>query len=134
MDRRQQIAITGKVSDRTPRPLIAPVLMFDFAREADALRSEELWHAHGHNARTLIKHADFSLVLIALRKGARVKEHQTAQRVAVQTLTGHVRLHIPTEIVELSANQLLALDRDLSHDIEAIDDSVVLLWVGWSKE
>jgi quercetin dioxygenase-like cupin family protein len=133
MEKRQEIAIAERVSDRTPRPLMGPLLTFDLVQEADSLRSEESWQTNGHNARTLIKHAEFRLVLLALQQGARVKEHQSTQRVAVQTLSGCVRLHVPTEVVVLSEGQLMALERDLSHDIEALEESVVLLWVGWSK-
>ena len=134
MDKRQEHAINERVSDRTPRPLMAPLLGFDLLREAEILESEPAWSAHGHNARTLIKHSEFRLVLVVLARAARMKQHQSSQRVAVQTLRGRVRLHVCDDPVELCEDQLLALDRDLTHDIEALQDSVLLLWVGWSKD
>ena len=120
------------VSDRTPRPLMAPLLTFNLAREIDGLRAE-VEYQNGHNARTLIKHSEFRLVLIAFQAGARIRQ-QTDQRIALQPLSGHMRLELPSEVVNLHPDQLLSLDRDQSHVIEAVEDSACLLWIGWSKE
>jgi quercetin dioxygenase-like cupin family protein len=133
MDERQKLAITDIVSDRTPRPLMAPVLNFDLAVEANVLREEAAWKAHGHNARTLVKHSEFRLVLITLREGMQIHEQQVAERISLQTLRGSLRVHIPTETLELSAGRLIALDRQLPFSIEALSDSEFLLLLGWSK-
>ncbi|HKU44398.1 MAG TPA: hypothetical protein VJR89_39835 [Polyangiales bacterium] len=134
MDRRQRIAISEFVSERTPRPLMGPILNFDLSEEIAALRSESVWHAHGHNARTLIKHSEYRVVLIALRSGSHVHEQQTDERLAIQTLRGQVRLHVPTESVDLGPNQLVSLDRHVPFSLEAIEDCDFLLWLGWSKD
>jgi quercetin dioxygenase-like cupin family protein len=134
MDRRQLIAITEIVSDRTPRPLLAPVLSFDLPEELAMLQNEQVYKAHGHNARTLVKHSEFRLVLISLRSGYRLHEQQISERLSIQTLAGALRLHIPTETLELRAGQLLALDRGLPFSVEALEDSGFLLWLGWSKD
>lgn len=42
-------------------------------------------------------------------------------------LAGHVPLHLPSATVEVPRGQLLALDRDASHDVEAIRQSTFLL-------
>ena len=62
MQQRQYDAISTWVSDRTPRPLNAPMMAFDLAAEAERLRTEDAWLEHGHNARTLIKHSEFRLL------------------------------------------------------------------------
>ena len=134
MDRRQLIAITEIVSERTPRPLLAPVLSFDLGEELRALRREKIYEAHGHNARTLIKHSEFRLVLISLHTGYRLHEQQIPERLSIQALDGALRLHIPTETLDLRNGQLLALDRNLPFSIEALEDSGFLLWLGWSRE
>jgi quercetin dioxygenase-like cupin family protein len=134
MDKRQQIAISEFVSDRTPRPLLAPVLNFDLEEEVASLRQEEAWTAHGHNARTLIKHSELRLVLITLRKGYHLHEQQIAERVSLQILSGELRVHVPTETLQLRAAQLLALDRQLPFTVDAVEDSAFMLWLGWSKD
>lgn len=134
MDTRQRLAINEIVSNRTPRPLMGPLLTFDLAAESASLLQEEGWRTQGHNARTLIKHSEFRLVLIALAAGKQVHERETSQRLAIQVVSGHARVHVPTERVELKAGQLLALDHHLQYGIEAVEDSNILLWVGWSKD
>jgi hypothetical protein len=134
MDRRQLIAITETISDRTPRPLLAPVLSFDLAEELASLRNEATYGSHGHNARTLVKHSEFRLVLIALREGYHLHEQQIPERLSIQVQTGALRLHIPTETLDLRGGQLLALDRNLPFSIAALEDSGFLLWLGWSKD
>lgn len=134
MDQRQRIAISEFVSERTPRPLMGPILNFDLQEEMAALRAESTWQANGHNARTLIKHSEYRVVLIALRAGSHVHEQQTDERLAIQTLRGQVRLHVPTESVDLRASQLVSLDRHVPFSLEALEDCDFLLWVGWSKD
>ena len=133
MHKRELIAANGGVSERTPRALHGTVLRFDLAVEAEALKREDAWRVNGHNARTLIKYEDFRVVLIALKTGAHVAEHQTDQQATVHALSGRLRLHLPKETIDLAAGDLLALDRAVAHDVEALEDSFFLLSIGWSR-
>jgi quercetin dioxygenase-like cupin family protein len=133
MDERQQSAINTAVSDRTPRPLMGSVLSFNLPQEISALRGE-VEYQKGHNGRTLIKHSEFRIVLVALNAGSSVHEQQTDQRVALQPISGHLRLHLAEEVVNLHPDQLLSLDRNVTYRIEAVEESAFLMWVGWSKE
>jgi len=133
MDERQQTAINNSVSERTPRPLMGSVLTFNLPQEISALRGE-VEYQKGHNARTLIKHSEFRIVLVALNAGSSVNEHQTDQRVAVQTCSGHLRLHLADEVVNLHPDQLVSLDRNVTYRIEGVEESAFLMWVGWSKD
>jgi mannose-6-phosphate isomerase-like protein (cupin superfamily) len=134
MDKRQRIAISEFVSDRTPRPLTGPLLTFDLPSEVAQLHAEPIWHTHGHNARTLLKQRDLRVVLVVLREGKHVQEHEASEPLAIQPLRGAMRVHVPTEIVELTANQLLSIDKRVPYGIEATEDCELLLWVGWSKD
>lgn len=94
---------------------------------------EPTWQAHGHNAKTLVKHPDFRVVLIALKATARMPEHKTDHCVTIHALEGRLRLHLPNNTLDLSKGELLALEQTVLHDIEALVDSVFLLSLGWSK-
>ena len=118
---------------REPRALTGTALVFDLASEAEALKQEAPWQAHGHNAKTLVKHSDVRVVLIALKAGARMPEHKTDQCVTIQALIGRLRLHLPQTTLDLPAGGLLALDHTVLHDVEAVEESVFLLTLGWSK-
>ena len=76
---------------------------------------------------TLIKYPDLRLVLVSMKAGTRFKQHKTSSRFAILTLGGHVRLHLSNATVEVPRGELLALDRDVSHDVDAIRQSTFLL-------
>lgn len=109
----------------------APVLRMELEAEAQALREGEAWRTTGHAAKTLVKHEDLRVVLIALAEGARLHEHVTDHGIAVQTVRGRLRLALPEEVVELPAGTLLALGRGIPHDVVALEESVFLLTVSW---
>lgn len=118
---------------RAPHPVSGTALSFDLAAEAEKLRREPTWQARGHNAKTLVKHPDFRVVLIALRAGERMSEHKTDHCVTIHALEGTMRLHLPGETLDLAGGSLLALEQTVVHDIEAVTDSLFVLSLGWSR-
>jgi quercetin dioxygenase-like cupin family protein len=112
--------------------MAAPRLEFDLARELEALRREPEWRS-GQNAKTLVKHDDLRIVLIGLAAGARIPDHQTEGRISIHTIRGHVRVRSAGELHDLPAGTLVALDRGLPHDVEAIEESAILLTIAWPR-
>jgi quercetin dioxygenase-like cupin family protein len=119
---------------RTARDLAAPVLTFDLTEESDRLRREAPWSQHGRNAVTLVKHSDLRIVFILMKPGARLQEHHAGARLSVHTLSGYARLHLGERTVHLPAGHLLALEQDIPHDLEAVEESAVLLTIAWQGE
>jgi quercetin dioxygenase-like cupin family protein len=112
-----------------------PLLQFDLASELDHLHRDESWlQPTGRSSKTLVKHPDLRIVLIAMKANTRMHEHTAAGRISVHTLTGHIRLHLPGRIVDLPAGRLLALDQCVPHDVEAAEDSAFLLTLSWPPE
>jgi quercetin dioxygenase-like cupin family protein len=105
---------------------------FDLEAEVHRLRAEVTWST-GHNARTLVKHDDLRVVLIALRRDARMPEHQTEGRVSVQVISGHVQIRASGRTFNLRTGGLLALDPAIRHDVTALDESTVLLTIAWPR-
>jgi quercetin dioxygenase-like cupin family protein len=118
---------TSGSPERAPQQLTDRLATFDLRTEAAQIRNERGWREGDRNANTLFKTPDLSIVLTALRSGARLEEHQAAGRVSVQTITGRLRLRIGGQEVELPEGHLLVLEPGLRHDVEALDDSVFLL-------
>ncbi len=111
-----------------------PVLQFDLARELDQLHLDESWqHAAGRSSKTLVKYPDLRILLIAMKANTRMHEHTAAGRISVQSLHGHIRLHLPARVVDLPAGHLLALDHCVPHDVEAVEDSAFLLTIAWPE-
>lgn len=115
---------------RMPQPTAGPYLAFNLPDEADRLRHEPAWTS-GRNSRTMLKYADLRIVLIVLRAQNRMEEHHTDANIAVQTLSGHVRVRAGGRLFDVRAGDLLALRRGMSHDVQAVEDSVFLLTIAW---
>lgn len=113
-----------------PGPMSATYLEFDLTREIDDLQREPEWSA-GRNARTLVKYDDLRVVLTVLKGGGRIPGHQTAGRISIQGLRGRIRLHAEGRTFDVLPGVLLALDREVPHDLEAVDDSAFLLTIAW---
>jgi quercetin dioxygenase-like cupin family protein len=113
-----------------PQPMAAPFLEFDLTGEVDQLRREPEWNS-GQNAKTLVKYDDFRVVLTVLKAHARLPAHQTEGRVSIQTLSGHIQVRAQGRTFELPAGRLLALDQDVPHDVEALEESALLLTIAW---
>lgn len=117
---------------RTPGPLECPMLSFDLTAEIERLRREDGWQA-GRDSKTLVKHPDFRVVLTVLKSGARLHEHRAAGRISVHTIAGHIRMHVDSKTFDLPAGHLLALEREIAHDVEALEDSSFLLTIAWPE-
>jgi quercetin dioxygenase-like cupin family protein len=115
--------------------LITPILKCDLLEEIQDLHKEDTWlQGTGPSSKTLVKHPDLRIVLLAMRKKMCMREHKTAARISVQTLAGHIRLRLPDRTVELHTGQLLVLDQSVLHDVEAEEDSAFLLTMSWQSQ
>ena len=117
--------------ERESRHLDAPLLKLDLARELDELRLTDTFARAGHHGKTIVKHPDLRVVLIAFQKGGRILEHQTPERLSIQTLEGHVVLRSGDQEVDLPEGSLIALGRSVPHAVEALEPSAILLTLSW---
>ena len=112
--------------------LAQPLMQFDLAAEIEHLQREDSWQrCTGRSSRTLVKQPDFRIVLVAMKSNTEMKEHRAERRISIQTIVGHVRLKLSDQMVEVPAGHLLALDRCITHDVEALEESVFLLTICW---
>ncbi|HWE61347.1 MAG TPA: cupin domain-containing protein [Chloroflexota bacterium] len=127
---------TGKTTGTTHRPPYAhsgQALTFDLATEVQHLRQEDVWARSDHNARTLYKDHDLRIVLIAMKAGSQLAEHIVAGRIAIQVLSGQLRLQVPGQNVDLPAGRLLALPYAVHYELEAEEESAFLLTIAYTK-
>jgi quercetin dioxygenase-like cupin family protein len=111
--------------------LTAPVLTFDFAAEIEQLRREEHWLRDGRISRTLVKHSDFRIVLMLMKTGMLMQEHKTDARISIHILSGRLLIKLEEQTVELPAGHLLVLEKALSHEVNALEESAFLLSISW---
>ena len=98
------------------------------------IRSEHAYSQIGHAARTLVREDDLRIIVIAMRTGAVIPEHQANDTVSVQVLSGRVRLNlVDGQSRELTGTQLVALEGGARHAVEALDESSLLVTFGYRK-
>jgi quercetin dioxygenase-like cupin family protein len=108
-----------------------PVAVVDLNAETTSLRNEPIWQTANVNAMTLSKEPDIRLVLTTVKSGAVMRQHSVPGTLTVQTLSGRIRLNLADQQMELSAGKVLILERNIVHDIEALEDSTFLLTIAW---
>jgi quercetin dioxygenase-like cupin family protein len=119
-------------SHRRPHtsPMAGTFMEFDLPAEIDRLRGETTWTS-GQNSRTLVKYDDLRVVLIVLQAHSRMAKHKSEGRISVHVLSGHIQLKAAGRTFNLRSGGLLALDRVVSHDVEALEESAFLLTIAW---
>jgi quercetin dioxygenase-like cupin family protein len=115
-----------------PQPMAAEYLEFDLEYEVEQLHREREWTT-GQNAKTLVKYEDLRVVLAALRAQARIPSHHADGRVTIQTVRGHIHVRAAGRTFDLPAGRVLALEAGLEHEVEAVEDSALLLTIAWHK-
>jgi quercetin dioxygenase-like cupin family protein len=120
-----------------PRPHATPVSTtyteLDLPAELRRLQEETTWST-GQNAKTLVKYDTLRVVLVALKAGKTLAEHRTEGRISIQVMSGHIEVKAAGRTFNLHAGGLLALDRNVAHDVRALQESAVLLTVAWPGE
>ena len=82
--------------------LTASVIQCDLQEEIENLHKDSAWlQETGASSKTLVRHPDLRIVLIAMRTKMRMHQHSTGARISVQTLAGYIRLRLPEHTVEM---------------------------------
>jgi quercetin dioxygenase-like cupin family protein len=97
--------------------------------QLERLRQEPAWRAGDRNAITLVKTPALSLVLLAVKEGARLQEHRAEGSLTVQVVSGSVRVEAGGRRIELAPGEVLVLEAGLEHALEAVRESAVLLTI-----
>ena len=121
-----------KAHNQAPQP--SPVAMaarsaqFDFAKELEELRHSPEWEG-GIARKVLIRYPDLQITLRRMKANTRIPEHHNPGRISVQTVFGHIRMHADGKLFDLPGGAMLVLDRAVTHDVEAVEESAFLLTV-----
>jgi quercetin dioxygenase-like cupin family protein len=106
-----------------------PEHLFDLNAVADGLRSEAQPVRDGHRQITLFRRDDFALVLFDFDAGGVLSDHKAEGYVAIQALSGSLRVTTPTGHHQLEAGSVLVLAPSVRHDVSALVPSRMLLTV-----
>ena len=119
--------MTEQGSRQALRPSAGGMLSLSIMDEVARLKAKPEWLSENRLAVSLVKDDSLNILLMVLKKGARLAEHRTRGPIAVQALSGSVRFSAGSKDAELSSGSIAALDRNIVHELEALDESVVLL-------
>lgn len=109
------------------RPSAGGMMSRNITDEVARLKAKPEWSSEDRLAVSLVKDDALNVLLMLLKQGARLAEHRTKGPIAVQVLAGSVRFSAGSEQTVLSVGDIAALDRNVVHSLEALDESVVLL-------
>jgi quercetin dioxygenase-like cupin family protein len=112
--------------------LAGTALKFNLKDELRQLKSGESWRRNsGRSSKTLAKYPDLHIVLILMKPNTKMNEHHVDGRTSIQLLQGKVRVHLPSEIVDIRSGDLLALEYGIVHHVEALDESAFVITISW---
>ncbi len=117
-----------------PSPSVMPgrSAEFDLGAALEALRNSEQWET-GIARKVLLRYPDFQITLRRMKANTRIPHHHNPGRICVQTIFGHIRMHADDKLFDLPQGKMLVLDRAVTHDVEAVEESAFLLTVAYPE-
>ncbi|MEO7363422.1 MAG: AraC family ligand binding domain-containing protein [Gemmatimonadaceae bacterium] len=103
--------------------------LLDLSAAAAALRREEVRGDKGHRQIALVHEGPVRLVLFAFESGGHMKEHAAPGWVTVQVLRGNMLVRTADALHHLTAGTLLSLAPRVRHDVEATEETDMLLGI-----
>jgi quercetin dioxygenase-like cupin family protein len=94
-----------------------------------ALRGEPAPGANGHRQIALMHQGPVRLVLFAFEGGGRMPQHAAAGWVTIHVLRGALTVKTPDALHALGEGKLLSLAPGVLHDVEALEQSDMLLGI-----
>ena len=118
-----------RTAPREGRVLAGPTITFSIAEEIRRLRQEPEWISGARNSVTVVKTANLSIVLTAIKNEATLCGHEVDGPITLQVISGAVKFGVAGEPLNLKAGTVIALDKAIHHDIQALEDSELLLTI-----
>jgi len=119
--------MSEQVRRQALRPSVGGMVSLSIMDEVARLKEKPEWSSEDRLAVSLVKDDALNILLLVLKERARLAEHRTKGPIAVHVLSGAVRFSEGSEQVVLSSGSMAALDRNIVHSLEAIEESAVLL-------
>jgi len=99
----------------------------DLTMSFQALRAEAHDGADGHRQIAVFRQDPLRIVLFAFDPGGRLAAHSTPGYLTIHVIRGTIQVRTPTDRHEVGAGQVLILDPDVVHDVEAAEEADVVL-------
>jgi quercetin dioxygenase-like cupin family protein len=83
---------------------------------------------------TLVKTEHLEVLRIVMPRGKHIRRHQVPGEITLQCLEGGVRVDLGDRQVGLAPGELMYLDGHHTHDLQAVQDSTVLVTILLARE
>ncbi len=123
----QNIA-SGKAPQLNPVALTGQSVEFNLEQEAEGLVRSPQWQT-GIARKVLVQYPDLQITLRRMKAGSHIPNHHNPGRICVQIVLGRIRMHADGQVFDLPKGTTLVLDRAVTHDVEAVEESAFLLTV-----
>ncbi|CAG1011946.1 hypothetical protein BURK2_04399 [Burkholderiales bacterium] len=126
------------MSSGLPRPFVplpidpGTLERFDLPALAEALTREDEYGQSGVAALSLARTEAMRLVLVALRRGATMREHKAPSPACVVCISGRARLEADAgaRAKDLAPGTLAVFAPDVAHSVTALEDTAYLVAIG----
>ena len=111
------------------RRIDAPILALNVDAELKRLKTEPEWITGEEDGITLAKYPHMRIVLVALKKGKRMREHRVKGPISLFVVSGTIVLIAGESEYQLKAKNIVTLRKAILHDVRAVTDSVIMLTI-----
>jgi quercetin dioxygenase-like cupin family protein len=102
--------------------------------ELARIRESDDWNKGiGRINKMLVKHSGLRVALVVMKAGNQWNEHKTSSRIAIQPVSGRLRFRMPEGQATIAVGELLVLDSNVPHSVEALEDAAFLLTLSLSS-
>jgi quercetin dioxygenase-like cupin family protein len=109
------------------RPAVGGMITVKIADEIARLKGAAEWNSSDRHATSLVKDAALNVLLMVLKKGVRLHEHRTKGPITLQVVSGCIRFSAGADKRVVSAGDMVGLDREIVHSLEALEESALIL-------
>ncbi len=124
--RRQDETINRPEGERI---LDAPLVTIDLPEYVEQIKNEKMWLKRDHNAITVFKNNQLTVVLVAMRPDSEIRTQHPKHLWTAQILNGSVQLQIDGKEIGLNQGQMSVLHAGVPYCLKAEEESLLLLTV-----
>ena len=125
-ERRQDDTINRPEGERT---IDAPFITIDLPRYIEQIKNEKMWQERDHNAITVFKDDQLTVVLVAMHPKAEIRTQRPQHLWTAQVLSGSVQLTINEKEVALWKGQMAVVHAGMPYCLQAQEEALILLTV-----
>ena len=120
---------TPRLREHPAERFAGPEHVFDLRQTASTLQEEAHASQQGHRQISIFHRDNVTMVLFVFEAGGTMREHRANGLVTIQILDGALSVTTPQSTYDLQSGQILALDANVPHSLQATALTQMLLTV-----